>query len=99
MKDWNAEIKRDLTDLADGYYADNCPFWETMIAVREWVDGMEESGATLFGSKEGFLSERLRMRRQLEEARSADERPPQGEHQPDTKIDLEDAIRATGGGQ
>jgi hypothetical protein len=33
--------------------------------------------------------------RQTEEAQRADERSPQGEHQPDTKID----VRATGGGQ
>jgi hypothetical protein len=45
------------------------------------------------------ISVSWKLERPIEEARSADERPPQGEHQPDTQIDLEDAIRATGGGQ
>ena len=59
MKDWNAEVKRDLTDIADNYYADRAPFWEVVIAVGEWVEQMERDGPTLFGSKQAYLDEKL----------------------------------------
>lgn len=76
MKNWNAEVEQDITDIADGYYADGCPYWEFVIAVQEWARKAEESGAALFGSKEAYVFEMQQIRRQIEEAQrsEADER-------------------------
>ncbi len=61
MSAWNTKIKMDLTILGDRYYADGSPFWEVMIATREWLDGMEKSGEKLFGSKEEYLINKERL--------------------------------------
>lgn len=69
LKDWATDIEHDITRIADHYYANGCPYWEFVIVVQEWARKAEENGSALFGSKEAFVHERQRIRRQIEERR------------------------------
>lgn len=70
---WNAKIKSQLTEVGDRFYAEGCPYWEMIIAIREWLEYFQKSGAAIFGTEAEYLASKAYIEWQLAQARLEEE--------------------------